>query len=114
MVGASPEASCLKLWASGVPLVSVLVEPLQTRCKKACCRLCTLVQQSEGGPNAIHSTIQCVVGQAYSLRVEHSTPKRSRQKERAHCPWACCNFHYTKPLAQSTFQSHTLREAVRQ
>ena len=34
MVGASPEASSLKLWASGVPLVSVLVESLQTRCKK--------------------------------------------------------------------------------
>ena len=35
MVGASPKASSLKLWASDVPLVSVLVESLQTRCKKA-------------------------------------------------------------------------------
>ena len=34
MVGASPKASSLKLWASGVPLVSVLVESLQTRCKQ--------------------------------------------------------------------------------
>ena len=33
MVGASPKASSLKLWASGVPLVSVLVGSLQTRCK---------------------------------------------------------------------------------
>ena len=34
MVGASPKTSSLKLWASGVPLVSVLVESLQSRCKK--------------------------------------------------------------------------------
>ena len=34
MVGASPKSSSFKLWASGVPLVSVLVESLQTRFKK--------------------------------------------------------------------------------
>ena len=30
MVGTSPKASSLKLWASGVPLVSVLLEPLES------------------------------------------------------------------------------------
>ena len=48
MVGASPEASSLKLWASGVPLVSVLVESLQTRCKKKQILLQTQSRRPEG------------------------------------------------------------------